>query len=231
MSVRVRATALVRGQLISNWNGSVWVDAPGGNEDPFVFGPSWAYSYCHATQLRRHPGPRSFVQTGSYLIFCSGDLAAKKDVIAVDTVFVVRGCHRWRSPSTVPVGYQAEQAKASPLWRYHLRFGGQPGRHKGTYTYEARLHDPDGGSSYSFLPLDEHGDRVRAEIGTLGRETADRIRSHFHMRRPVPLEASQVATLLAALRSRVATEVVRDIEPLDRSFLALRDDGATRCAG
>src|SRR5687768_3741878 len=104
--VKVRATAFIDGQQIEPWVGRVWVDRPPGNEDPFVFGPSWAYSYCHATQLRREPrtsGP--YVFKGSCILFCSGDLADEEHVLAVDTVFCISAAHTWRSPSEPPARY------------------------------------------------------------------------------------------------------------------------------
>ncbi|MBE9200880.1 MULTISPECIES: hypothetical protein [unclassified Nodularia (in: cyanobacteria)] len=84
----VQGKALIKNQL-TDWQGSVWVDQPHGNEDPFVFSQMWLYSYCHATELRRKPvSKKAYLKAGSYLFFCSGD-AANKRIIQPDTVFVV----------------------------------------------------------------------------------------------------------------------------------------------
>jgi hypothetical protein len=75
VQVQVKAMAFRQGDTIPNWLGDVWVDKPNGNEDPFVFVEPWVYTYCYATQLRREPRQSSHIQPGSYLIFCSGDIA------------------------------------------------------------------------------------------------------------------------------------------------------------
>ncbi len=89
----------IPGHRMAGWTGRVWLDQARGNEDPFVLGPSWAYSYCHATQLRRYSrGRETYVREGSCIIFCSGEIADSERVLAVDTLFWIAGAHRWKAP-------------------------------------------------------------------------------------------------------------------------------------
>lgn len=219
--VLVRGAALVRGRLDESWEGGVWADAPPGNEDPFVFGESWAYSYCHATQLRRTARRDSYLQAGSCLIFCSGDFAAEDDVLAVDTVFFVGQAHQWQSECRPPVRYASEVHAKTDLWRCHLRFGGQPGGHKGRYTYEAALHQTSS-NTFSRLPLDRRGGRVQLPIGTLGRQVGERARDHLYRRRPVLLATEELTAILDLVDAETITAVVRDIAPADSTFLSAR---------
>lgn len=75
------------------------MDRPPGNEDPFVLGRSWAYSYCHATELRRKlRKDGGYVRKGSCILFCSGDDAMPTHaMLTIDTVFYVAEAHYWQS--------------------------------------------------------------------------------------------------------------------------------------
>ena len=112
----VHSQALINNQ-VTDWEGHVWVDSPGGNEDPFVFSQTWLYSYCHATQLRRDPKRAAYIKGGSYLFFCSGD-AANQGVIQLDTVFVVDRAANWpNNQQGLPEEFQQDYENTkSDLW-------------------------------------------------------------------------------------------------------------------
>jgi hypothetical protein len=152
----VQAKALINNQPV-DWQGYVWVDRPGGNEDPFMFSDQWLYSYCHATQLRRQSRSNAaYVKAGSHLFFCSGD-AADNGLIQLDTIFVVGHIAEWPSSQEgLPVEFESHYMNSdSELWQRHFRY---PfiGQHEGKYTYVSR-HWSDGETEYSFLPVSKSG--------------------------------------------------------------------------
>ncbi len=223
------ATAVVKGRRVYSWVGKVWVDRPPDNEDPFVLGSSWAYSYCHATQLRREPRPHGgSVTTGSCILFCSGNLG-DKGLLAVDTVFWISKTHQWISPSEPPSQYSRDVANRTDIWKFHLRFGGQRDGHKGKYTYEAALYpQPDG--RYSRLPLNAIGERVQVRLTDFPKDLRNRIAQKLHERKgPVPLSGADLRLILKLVERQTATAVVGNIVQNDDTFTALRRETGTRC--
>lgn len=228
-AVKVRAGALIQGQLEPSWSGTVWVDSPPGNEDPFVLGPSWAYSYCHATQLRRSSKrARTCVDAGSCLLFCSGDFADQEQVLCVDTVFWVAAAHSWSERGEPHERYSKDVSCRSDLWSFHLRFGNDPGGHKGRYTYEAALF-PHTDGRYSRLPLHADGVRVRVPIHELPHELAARIKRKLYGKRPVPVSDAELPNLIRLVEKQTTIEVVSNIEPNDPKFMTLRQKFVAGC--
>jgi hypothetical protein len=224
----VHATALVDAHRVESWAGNVWVDKPPGNEDPFVLGPSWVYSYCHATQLQRKPTPGGrYVSKGSCILFCSGDIA-KRDELAVDTVFYVGEVHEWMPITEPPKRYARDVERRSDLWNFHLRFGSQPEGHSGTYTYEAALH-PQADGRYSRLPVDDDGKRVSIKLSELPTELSARIKGKIRGKYPVILSGQDLREILGSVGARTNVEVIGDIVSNDRQFAALRGDGVNTC--
>ncbi|OUL20977.1 hypothetical protein BV378_28375 [Nostoc sp. RF31YmG] len=134
----VKGKALIESQL-TDWQGHVWVDKPGGNEDPFVFVKNWLYSYCHATQLRRKPTSNApYLRAGSYVFFCSGD-AANQGAIQLDTVFVVDHPANWPDKQQgLPEEFKQDyKNNKSYLWQRHFKYPFL-GEHEGKYTYVSR---------------------------------------------------------------------------------------------
>jgi len=130
----------IRHNYIDDWQGTVWLDKDdGGNEDPYVLSKRWIYSYCHATQLRRKPSLKfSYVTTGSYLFFCSGD-AANRGQLQVDTVFFVDTVAVWPERKGLPDLYGPHfENRQSDLWNRHFKFAFLRGHHEGKYTYVAK---------------------------------------------------------------------------------------------
>ncbi len=226
--LKVRATALVHGALEASWSGHVWVDRPPGNEDPWVLGPSWAYSYCHATQLRRRPRREAYVKPGSCILFCSGCLADREQMLCFDTVFWIGGAHGWTKEDEPPRRYAGDVAAQSDLWKYHLRFGGQPGGHAGCYTYEAALFSQ-GADRYSRLPLGADGMRVRIPIRELPPELIVRVQKGLDGKIPVMLPEAELQRLLQLIDERTVTAVVGDIVPQDPGFMAFRQEADAGC--
>jgi hypothetical protein len=227
-TVSVRATALVGGRLNHSWHGKVRVDKPPGNEDPFVFGPSWAYSYCHATELRRQPRRAGgYVAKGSCILFCSGDLG-DSGVLAVDTVFWIAEAHRWGSPSEPPDRYSQDVSCRTDIWRFHLRFGGQPEGHKGVYTYEAALH-PQSDNRYSRLPVYANGERVGIKLSELSADLRKRITNKLKGKRPVPIVSEDIDAILQLLDARTEGSVVGDLTLNDPTIARLRKEESTGC--
>jgi hypothetical protein len=229
LALSVRATALEDRQLDRCWNGRVWVDKPPGNEDPFVLGPSWAYSYCHATQLRR--GPRAdggYVRKGSCIIFCSGDYG-DEGALVVDTAFWVAEAHEWMPAGGPPSRYEPDVTTKTEIWRFHLRFGSQPGGHKGAYTYEAALY-PQSDGCYSQLPLGATGDRVCVPICELSVKLGDLVRRGFSSQKgPVLLGRAALNEILGQVAQRTTTEIVGDIQPVGNALAALRKRRSDGC--
>jgi hypothetical protein len=224
-AVSVRAKAIVSDTLVDSWVGQVWVDSPGGNEDPFVFGSSWAYSYCHATQLRRRRQRRcGYLTNSSCILFCSGD-HADEDVLAVDTIFWISEAHEWVSPSEPPFRYSPDIELQTDLWKRHLRFGGQPNHHAGKYTYEAALY-PQHDRRYSRLPLNAKGERILVPLTALSQDLQSRISDSLNGKRPVLLSGEDLRSILELLDEQTAVEVIGNILPNDETFSMIGDEGA-----
>ncbi len=221
----VLANALINGRPVDGWSGSVWLDRPPGNEDPFVLGPTWLYSYCHATQLCRTPIPgRSFVTEGSCILFCSGDFA-NRGVLAVDTVFWVAQGHRWASANQPPSRF-ASDGERTEAWKFNLRFGGMKNGHKGQYTYEAALYPAE---PYSHLPLSQKGDRVEVALRELSAPLRQRIVTKVDGKRPVLLADKDLDAILRFIKARTAVEVVGNIAAKDSEFSYLRQEPDRGC--
>lgn len=227
----VRANAILSDSGVVPWEGKVWLDCPPDNEDPFVLGDTWAYSYCHATQLRREPrATEAFVTEGSCILFCSGQRADANGDLAIDTVFWIRRAHRWPTKDQPPPELAGEAAKLSDLWQYHLRFGGTGG-HDGVFTYEGVLYAPAIGSNFSHLPLGADGDRVRIPIEGLSIALRDAIKGNLHGKFPLRLSGPQLEELLHELHQQTATKVIQPITVDDVRFAAERaKDGGLTCA-
>jgi hypothetical protein len=225
----VWATALIGDRRVDSWAGKVWVDKPPGNEDPFVLGSSWAYSYCHATQLRRDPRPTGeYVMKGSSILFCSGDLG-NEGVLAVDTIFWISEAHQWISAGKPPSRYSRDVADRTDLWGFHLRFGGQFGGHKGKYTNEAALY-PQPDDRYSRLPLDANGERVQVALKDLSFDLRGRIiRGLRDQKRPIRLSDADLRSILRFVQDRTAVAVVGKTVPNDSTFTELRMEKDTGC--
>jgi hypothetical protein len=196
-------------EMPENWTGAIWVDATGGNEDPFVLCENWLYSYCHATQLRRTPSLKlPYVMEGSYLFFCSGD-TANRGKLQVDTVFVVGHVAKWpRSIQGLPSEFdEYYQDTNSDLWNYHFRFAFS-GQHEGIYTYVAKAWSR-GADDYSFLPIDVGGNRVSFSLDNLTPVLKRAIQDKVYMKRPVPLEENYKNELLKSIFSLAPIKVVQ----------------------
>jgi hypothetical protein len=207
---KVRASALVGGQLI-DWQGSVWVDKPNGNEDPFIFSTRWLYSYCHATQLRRTPRPNSaYIKTGSYLFFCSGN-SANKEIIQLDTVFVVNHVAKWpQNQQGLPDEFKEHyRNSSSDLWRRHFRYPFH-GYHEGKYTYVSRqwFENKD---AYSFLPISTSGERVAFDMGVLTRDVRLSILSGVPGKYPVLLSDQGKTEMLRETLAMTQVQVIGDL--------------------
>jgi len=209
-----RENLVIKGRAILNgmpehWTGAIWVDAAGGNEDPFVLCENWIYSYCHATQLRRTPSLKSpYVMEGSYLFFCSGD-AANRGELQVDTVFVVGHAAKWsRSVQALPSEFHKHYENSnSDLWNYHFRFAFS-GHHEGIYTYVAKAWARDA-KDYSFLPIDVSGNRVGFSLGRLNYSLRKVIQDKVYMKRPVPLGEHDKNEILKPILSSASIKVVQ----------------------
>jgi hypothetical protein len=194
-----------------NWTGAVWIDATGGNEDPFVLCENWIYSYCHATQLRRTPSLKSpYAMKGSYLFFCSGN-AANHGELQVDTVFVVDHVAEWpRNVHELPLEFREHyQDNNSDLWNYHFRFSfsKQP-EHKGRYTYVAKAWSSDA-DNYSFLPIGINGHRVSFSLDNLTPELKKIIQDKVYGKRPVMLEENHKNEILKLILSLASISVIQ----------------------
>lgn len=211
--VEVKATAIKNAVVQENWNGKIWVDQVGqGNEDPFVFHSSWIYSYCHASQLRRKETDSSHLQKGSKLIFVSGD-SANNGSLLVDTVFEIADCHLWnRSPLKLPVHYDLIfEKKESYLWNRHFKFPFLGIHRSVSHTYEARMWEK-GLKHFSFLPLDEKGDRVEISVSSLSKILKHKILGKVDGKYPVLLETDEIQEVLDKIEDNCNTKVVGNID-------------------
>ena len=200
---QVRGTARVDGHL-QPWAGRVWADrssrGASKNEDPFIWTPSWLYSYCHATQLRRTAQQKSFVQEGSRLFFCEAE-AAKRGTLKVDTVFQVATRVPWASAGVPPSDF-AHFGRRSPEWLRHLVHGTlRPGvrhAHVGRLTYVAQM------AGASFLPMEADQFAFSIAAPAVMPHKARRIMDANSPRRssyPVELDRVEADRLHAALRA------------------------------
>ena len=203
----VSPTALVQDKLHLQWHGNIWIDKPRDcaysgvcNEDPFVLTAEvdeslgWLYSYCHATQLKRVERKKcAFVQPGSILFFCDGDRSKDGTLenLYFDTVFKVGCREKWQSiGEQLPERFSNVQISNPELWKRHFQSGlnelGEEG-HKGHFTYIASMYDEE--SKYSYLPLNELGNRVSISLSNL----EDPLRSSIEWKfRGYPVELTQV---------------------------------------
>jgi hypothetical protein len=210
--VNVSATALVNGEVSTDWRGVVHVDRVGeGNEDPFVFHRHWLYSYCHATQLRRKKSSGPYVQPGSVLIFASGH-SAEEGILSVDTVFVVGAARPWSSkPLRLPKKYCDHfEVRSSPLWERHFKFPFQKIHTAVTHTYEAAMWEEEK-SEFSYLPLAAPGKKAYVSFVQLGQQLASKIGEKVHGKYPVLLADSEAETILKQLESVTTIKVLRDL--------------------
>lgn len=206
--VSVIAESVVGTKLNKRWSGDIWVDAVGmGNEDPYVFHDGWLYSYCHASQLRRVPSG-NYLQSGSWLIFCSGDFA-NKGVLCVDTVFEIAQAHEWtrRPRLAVPSKFKGYVKSNRSLWNRHFAFPLEPnGPHDSvTHTYEATL-----GVNKSFLPLTK-GVRTHVAFDMLPSAIASKISRKVKGKYPVNLTDAEVEKVVDLVRKKCDTQVLRVI--------------------
>lgn len=205
----VHGQALINNQ-VTDWKGHVWVDKPGGNEDPFVFSQRWLYSYCHATQLRRKPKNSPYVTGGSYLFFCNGDAAAQ-GAIQLDTVFVVDYTANWpNNQQGLPEEFQQDYKNTkSDLWERHFKYAFLAD-HEGIYTYVSRqwFNSKD---EYSFLPISQNGDRVTFDINILSPHFKFIVQSKIKGRYPVLLSKEQKIELLEITLSLTNVQVIDNL--------------------
>jgi len=193
---RVEGIASVRRAAEQPWTGIIYADPSdldfGRNEDPYVWSIPWLYSYCHATQLRRNLSKRTaFVKAGSRLFFCDNH-AARRGLLAVDTVFVVGERHPWHSVGSVPpTSIRGASQEGSEEYLRHFRHGiNRKGEgHRGKYTYTAKHNEP----QRSFLPLGADGKALSAPARILKDVSAE----HLGSRVPV----GQTSHTLALSRS------------------------------
>lgn len=211
-SVNVKATALVNNQLVKNWQGIIWVDQIGvGNEDPYVFGKSWLYSYCHATQLKKEISD-TYLQKGSTIIFVSGQ-SADRNFLTVDTLFIVGDVHLWsKKPDLkLPTKFQnIFQDNKSDLWRRHFRFPFQGIHDSVSHTYEAELWR-EGKSDYSYLPLSEAGERISIPFKLLPLALAEKINGKVKGKIPVILSDIEVSQIAPLINAHSSTKVLKNI--------------------
>jgi hypothetical protein len=202
----VYGQALINNQ-VTDWKGQVWVDSPGGNEDPFVFSQRWLYSYCHATQLRRSPRNAPYVTEGSYLFFCSGN-AADKGAIQLDTVFVVDYSANWpNNRQGLPEEFQQDYKNTkSDLWERHFKYAFL-GHHEGIYTYVSKQWF-DSKGEYSFLPISQNGERVAFKLNALTPDLQLIIKDKIRGKYPVPLNEEQKIELLELTLSLATVQVI-----------------------
>lgn len=214
--VLVTASALVKSKLKRNWSGSIYVDQINvGNEDPFVLVEPWLYSFCHASQLRRN-NPLNKVDAGSILIFVSGDFVNEGRLV-VDTVFIVDEVHKWGafnkilSRPTLPEFYKEIYNKDCDLWNRHFKYPFE-GQHEGvTHTYSARLWNNEN-SLFSFLPVNDQGERVGFNLHDLEQTLSDKIRDNVVGKIPVRFSTEEITTIINRIDELASVKVIRDIK-------------------
>ena len=210
--VKVKATALVNNQLVKNCQGNIWVDQIGvGNEDPFVFGESWLYSYCHATQLKKEDCD-TYLQKGSTLIFVSGQ-QADQNLLTVDTLFLIGDVHLWtKKPNLqLPKKFQSIfQNNKSDLWRRHFRFPFHGTHDSVSHTYEAELWQ-EGKSEFSYLPLNEIGERVSIPFNILSLALLEKIKGKVKGKYPVMLTDKDMLEITNQIKIYSSIKVLKNI--------------------
>lgn len=211
-SVKVKATALVNNQLVKNWQGTIWVDEIGeGNEDPFVFGESWLYSYCHATQLKKEISD-TYLQKGSTLIFVSGQ-QADRNFLTVDTLFRIGDIHHWtKKPNLkLPPKFQSIfQDNKSDLWRRHFRFPFSKIHDSVSHTYEAELWR-EGKPDFSYLPLNEIGERTSIPFNLISLALVQKIKGKVKGKRPLLLTDKEIIEITHLIEIHSSTKVLKNI--------------------
>lgn len=228
----VQATALINGVEEKNWNGQIWVDGLEGNQDPYVFNSGWLYSYCHATQLRRKPGhAEGWVQSGSWLFFCSGDKADQGNLV-VDTVFLVAESHPWvrsKQPDllNLPIKFQDHyEDSSSRLWNEHFCFPFQDQHCSVTYTYEATLWSP-GRTIYSFLPYSKPEVLVNIPFSQLSPPVSQKLTKYRNGKYPIPLTDHEAINLVTRIKNMAEIQVVGGIKHLGNPVFS--DAGCDSC--
>lgn len=210
-STNVSAIAMIDEQVNKKWNGNIYVDTIGnGNEDPFVFNDPWLYSYCHASQLRRNFRKDSFLQTGSKIIFASGQ-KANKGLLCIDTFFLIGNIQQWINKPflQLPNKYQEYfNDNQSELWMRHFRFPFMGIHDKVSHTYEAELWDKNK-SIFSFLPLDTNGERVTVSFDSLNKTLLNKILSKVKGKYPVLLTDDEINNILTLIESKTKTKVLK----------------------
>ncbi len=209
--------------------GRVWVDKPPGNEDPFVLRLFMGLLVlpCDATQAG---ASRIWLRDQGLVHFVLQWQPRRQETSVghrhrvLGSVLPTSGEHQASLQTTT----RKRSAGHTDLWKSHLRFGGQPGGHKGRYTYEAALF-PQPDSRYSRLPLDADGDRIRISLSLLSRELREQISETLHGKYPALLSDGNLRELLALERERTSIEVVRDIVAEDHDFIALREEQIAGC--
>ncbi|WP_353123501.1 hypothetical protein [Dysgonomonas capnocytophagoides] len=215
-----------KNEVISNWKGIVWVDSVGAsNEDPFVFNNPWLYSYCHATQLRRNIRKDVYVQPGSKIVFIKGS-DADNGILTVDTVFIVDSVLLWgkhfNQPQEVPTKYLSiKNNRKSEAWERHFKYPFKKDRREhinATHTYEAKLWSEDIFENYySFLPLDDTGERVSIPFQELPPSISIKLEEKRKGKYPVLL-SSEIDELIDLISAKTSIKVVKDIileEPIE----------------
>ncbi len=222
-SINVKATALVNNKIEENWQGNIWVDKIGdNNEDPYVFNNPWLYSYCHASQLRRQKRKDSFLQIGSKIIFGY----VNEQNLIIDTVFLVGNNPEWeRSYSSfmkenkmvkelnlqMPQKYRGHFKKMkSDLWMRHFRFPFCKIHQCVTHTYEAELWDM-GKADFSFLPIDRNNQRVTISLNELDKTLKNTIVKNIIGKYPVLLSDNEINEVIHIIELHTSTKVLKDI--------------------
>ena len=209
---RVKATVMVGQRVLTSWAGDIYVDMiNAGNEDPFVFNNPWLYSYCHASQLRRNRRDDSYLQTGSKIIFVSGQ-QANNGILCIDTVFLIGGIQKWDNKRLqLPLKYQSHfQNNQSSLWKRHFKFPFH-GKHKTvSHTYEADLWSKNK-TDFSFLPLDKNADRVSVSFDNFKPSLIEKITNKVKGKYPVLLTDSEIKIVIAAIENATTTKILRNI--------------------
>ena len=215
--IKVEATVL---GSKNKWSGNIYTDnyCTGNNEDPFVFINPWVYSFCHATQLKKVERKDCFLQKDSILIFVS-EQSENKNILAVDTVFVIDKIEKWGRPLQLPVNYQSHNDINSVLWSRHLfaPFDNDKKNYKGvhktvSFTYEAKLGESES-NKFSFLPLDIKNNRVLIYLDKLCPAISEKIIDKRHWKRPVLLMENEINILYNEIYKMAVTKVLKDIKP------------------
>lgn len=214
--VNVTASALVKDKLNTDWSGSIYVDQiQVGNEDPFVLVEPWLYSFCHASQLRRN-NTENRIDSGSILIFASGDYANKAKLV-VDTVFVVDKIHAWgkydkeNSIPTLPESFKTIYKTNCDLWNRHFKYPFEGQHARVTHSYSAKLWTKET-SMFSFLPISNSEERVSFSLDSIDLVLSSKIIKHVNGKIPVRLSNTEINMILSKVNELSSSKVIRDIK-------------------